>query len=141
MSVLFPLTRLDFYLFLIALLYIFLRSKHWLPEVESIRKLMSTFDDRGGNIAILCAFTAWFFSASMGVFYYAFWLMSQKVLDDKNALIMMCLSWATGSMTGGAFSALLKTLTGSMTVAPPNAAGTGVPQPPNGQPKPEDPKP
>ncbi len=121
------ITHFDVVSLLIFLGYCVLAVLAKLPSVEAIRKLVSTLDDRGGNILVLLALTGWFFATARGLFYHAIGLISNGKIDAKDAVLMFGLTFVTGSAFGGAFAALLKTLTGNMTVAPPNASGTGVP--------------
>jgi len=123
----FTLTRFDVYFIVLLVGFVVLKIFKQLPDVEGFRKLISAADDKGGNILLLAGFSAWFFSVAVGMFYYAYNMIGEKKIDGKDAIMLMGLSFATGTAFGGAFSAMLKTMTGNMTVAPPHASGTGVP--------------
>jgi len=118
--------RQDFYLLFIVLVYVFLALKNKLPSVESVRKIISALDDRGGNIVVLALFSGWFFIAGLHAFYFAIGLISQNKIDAKDAILMMMVTWLTGSAFGGSFGAMLKTLNGQMSVPPPTG-GPPVP--------------
>jgi hypothetical protein len=119
-SILQGITRQDVYVILIVSVYLFLAVSNKLPAVESIRRFISTLDDRGGNIVVLAGFSAWFFTASIRLFYYAISLIANGKIDAKDAILMMALTWVTGSVFGGSFGALLKTLNGQVSTPPPN---------------------
>jgi hypothetical protein len=110
---------------LIVLLFIFatfvaLAYLRRLPEPWVIKHYFSALNDRGGNILVLVLMSAWFFSVSVRIFYYAFELLSKKQLDPDNAILLMAVQFVTSSAFGGSFGALLKTMTGSDS----NARGT-----------------
>lgn len=103
---------------MIVLLFIFLTLvvlavMRRLPEPWMVKHYVSAVNDRGGNIIVLCLMSAWFFSVSVRIFYYAFDLLSQKKLDPDNAILLMAVQFVTSSAFGGSFGALLKTMTGS----------------------------
>jgi hypothetical protein len=91
-----------------------------LPEPWMVKHYFSALNDRGGNILVLVLMSAWFFSVSVRIFYYAFELLGQKKLDPDNAILLMAVQFVTSSAFGGSFGALLKTMTGSDS----NARGT-----------------
>ena len=121
------LSRVDLYFVFMLLTFVVLMVLGKLPTVEGFRKLISAADDKGGNILLLAAFSGWFFSVAIGMFYYVYNMIGEKKIDGKDGVMLMGLGFATGTCFGGAFSAMLKTMTGNMTVAPPHASGTGVP--------------
>ena len=114
------MTRLDFYIIFLVLVYTFLKTINKLPAVESIRRLMSALDDRGGNIAVLVALTVWFFAQAIYMFYFAINMIGANKIDGKDAVLLMGLQFVTGVAFGGSFGALLKTLNGQVSTAPPN---------------------
>src|SRR5665213_3029204 len=123
---LFHLQRIDVYLFLIFAAVMVLAVRGQIPQVETVRKLIATFDDRGGVILLLALFTAWSFATSIRLFYWALGLISSGHLDAKDAVLMMALTWVTGSVWGLFAGALLK----AQTVAPPMAVSSGMPATP-----------
>ena len=114
------INRWDVYIVLVVVVYVFLSIAGKLPAVESIRRFISTLDDRGGNIVVLVIFSGWFFTVSIRLFYYAIGLISENKLDAKDAILMMALTWVTGSVFGGSFGAFLKTLNGAVSTPLPN---------------------
>jgi hypothetical protein len=125
-SILEHISRADVYLFALIAVYVFLSLRNKLPAVESIRRIVSALDDRGGNIVVLAIFSGWFFLAGMHAFYFALNLISQGKIDAKDAILMMFVTWLTGSAFGGSFGAMLKTLNGQISVSPPTG-GAPVP--------------
>jgi hypothetical protein len=113
-------SRWDFYVIFIVAVFVFLTVIDKLPAVESIRRFISTLDDRGGNIVVLVVFSGWFFTVSIRLFYYAIGLIADNKIDAKDAILMMALTWVTGSVFGGSFGALLKTLNGAVSTPLPN---------------------
>jgi hypothetical protein len=114
------MTRWDFYIIFVVLVYTFLKVINKLPAVESIRRLMSALDDRGGNIVVLVALTVWFFAQAIYMFYFAINMIGSGKIDGKDAVLLMGLQFVTGVAFGGSFGALLKTLNGQVSTAPPN---------------------
>jgi len=97
------------------------------PSVGSIRLFVNILDSRGGNILVYLGLTLVFFSAAMRIFYHALALIAAKELDTQNAVMMLALQFITGSCFGGAFSALLKTSTGTDNARATDRAPNGPP--------------
>jgi hypothetical protein len=114
------ISRWDLYIGLGAVLYLVLAIANKLPAVESIRRLMSALDDRGGNIVVLVALTVWFFAQAIYMFYYAINMIGSGKIDGKDAVLLMGLQFVTGVAFGGSFGALLKTLNGQVSTSPPS---------------------
>jgi hypothetical protein len=119
------INRADFYIVLTIATFVYLARKGMLPSTESIRRLTSMLDDRGGNILVLMSMTIWFVAMTGKLFYYSFHEMESGVLKPDNAILLMALNTMSGTFAGTCFGALLKTMSGSMTVAPPNASTAG----------------
>jgi len=83
------------------------------PKMQSMRDFVNLINTRGGNILLLAAFGWYFFNVSMRLFYHTIALMAAKQLDTQNAVALMALQFCTTSAFGGAFGAMLKTMTGS----------------------------
>jgi hypothetical protein len=114
------LTRWDFYFTFLVAVYVLLKMTNNLPAVESIRRLMSALDDRGGNIVVLVALTVWFFAQAIYMFYFAINMIGSGKIDGKDAVLLMGLQFVTGVAFGGSFGALLKTLNGQVSTSPPS---------------------
>jgi len=117
-------TRDMIILMVIFLTFVVLAVMRRLPEPWVIKHYVSALNDRGGNIVVLCMMSAWFFSVSVRIFYYAFQLLSEKKLDPDNAILLMAVQFVTSSAFGGSFGALLKTMTGSDSTARGTDGGT-----------------
>lgn len=99
--------------FILVLCGLVLQLRGKAPKMSSMREFVNLANTRGGNIVVLSVFSIWFFQSSMRLFYYAFDEVAEKRLTVDNALIMMALQFVTGAAFGGAFGAMLKTMTGS----------------------------
>lgn len=87
-----------------------------LPTIATIHGLAEIANTKGGIILLLYAMSFVFFYSGMR---YSYWVMSKSQdgkLTTENALIMATFAFVTGSAFGGAFSAMLKTMTGDSTV-------------------------
>ena len=124
-------SHVDFYIVLFLITILLLVKYDKVPQVESIRRFTSMLDDRGGNILVLLLLTVWFFSKTVSLFYWAFGSMASGYIKADNAILILALNTVSAGAFGTCFGALLKTMNGSMTVAPPNATtGGGTPIPP-----------
>lgn len=83
------------------------------PTMSSMREFVNLTNTRGGNIFILGAFSVWFFSAAMRLFYHAFAMLAAKSLTADDAILLMGLQFVTGGAFGASFGSMLKTMTGS----------------------------
>lgn len=99
--------------FTIAMIYFVLAMRGKLPSVYSFKHALSALNDKAGNILILAGFAIYFFVTGMKVFYYGFNLIAEGKMEPSNAIFLMCVQWVTGVAFGGAFGALLKSMTGS----------------------------
>lgn len=100
-----------FWAMLLSLLLLLLSRR--LPAMESFERLVHLLDSRGGNIALLSVLTWMFFLSGMRLIYRLLEMVSNKTLTPENAIAQVGLVFVTGTAFGGAFGALLKTLTGT----------------------------
>jgi hypothetical protein len=108
--------------------WLFLLMTRRAPEIGVIRDFVNIVNSRGGNIVVLGLFSAYFFQATMRLFYYAFELLQAGQLKDNNAILLMALQFCTTSAFAGSFGAMLKTMTGSdmmQRITDPNSNGNG----------------
>lgn len=107
--------------------YLYLSKTGRLPNVESIRKLTSMLDDKGGNILVLGLLTVFFFEVAIKLFYYSFHLMDEADghIRADNAILLMALNMASTGAFSTVMGALLTTMKGAMTVPPPDATTSG----------------
>ena len=82
------------------------------PPMEDIASLSNVLNSRGGNILVLIILSILFFQVGMKFMYYLMDLIVQNKLSPDNAMAMLGIQWCTGAAFGGAFGALLKTMTG-----------------------------
>lgn len=96
----------------LILLLAVMQWKQKLPSVSSLQDVTSIVNSRGGNILWLGFFALLFFGVSV---WFGFWVIN-KITDGKlatdNAVMSILVSWLTGTAFGGAFGAMLKTMTG-----------------------------
>lgn len=83
-----------------------------LPSPQAFQDIASVVNSRGGNIIVLGAFSVLFFWTSIR---FVYWVL-QKQIDGKVstelALGTAAFSWLTGSAFGGAFTSMVKAMTG-----------------------------
>jgi len=93
-----------------VVVWLFLKALKSEPEVHSMKMFVNLTNSRGGNILVCLFLTIYFFAASMRLFYHALDLIVNNKLDPTSAVLMMALQFVTGTAFGGAFGALLKTM-------------------------------
>lgn len=126
----FSINPIHVYAMIGLLTFLYLVKTDKLPTPEALRKMISMLDDRGGNILVLGLFAAWFFVVTVKLFYHAFAVMQDGVIKADNAILLMALNTVSSGAFGTCFGALLKTMSGAMTVPPPQAtspAGGQIP--------------
>lgn len=119
------ITHFDFYVVITIVTFIYCAKRGLLPSTEAVRRLTSMLDDRGGNILVLVVLTSWFVVMTVKMFYFAIDQIANKHVTADNAILLMALNTIASGFAGTCFGALLKTMSGSMTVAPPNASTSG----------------
>ncbi len=102
-----------------------------LPAVSSVRDFVNIWNSRGGNILMLIYLTVYALRVSMRLIYHFVDLISEGKLDEKSAIMMVAVSFVTGSVFGLFSGALIKTMTGTeggMPVPPvgPNGSQTST---------------
>jgi hypothetical protein len=115
-----------------------------LPGMAAFKDFTDTINSAGGHILILTLFSVYFFKAAMLFFYHVLGL-PDELLTKQNAVIMTAIAFLTGTAFGGAWAALLKTMTGGKTNGPPappivEVASTAAPSFPAAVPGPDAPK-
>ena len=89
-----------------------------LPSVNSIQSLAQVVNTKGGNILVLGAMSMVFFYAAIHLIYWTIERMMEGKLKPENAVIMMGLTFVTGTAFGGAFSSMLKAMSGEPSESP-----------------------
>jgi hypothetical protein len=87
-----------------------------LPTTEGVQDFASMLNSKGGNILILGTFSLFFFITGMRMVY---WCLEQNIegkLSADNAVMMMGITFVTGSCFGGSFSSMLKVMSGESPV-------------------------
>lgn len=121
------INRVDVWILFVIIFILYLAKIGRLPSVESMRRFTAMLDDRGGNILVLALFTVWFVSVTIKMFYSALGMIGNNYIRADNAILLMALNTISSGFAGTCFGALIKTMSGAMTVAPPNAStGGGV---------------
>lgn len=123
-SLIYWLAALVVWLTLVVLLW-----ANKLPSVQSIQDIAAIVNSRGGNIIWLGGFSALFFWIAMRFFYFVIDKLIEGKLSADNAVAMMGITFLTGSAFGGAFSSMLKAMSGENSRAraadQPNGDGGG----------------
>lgn len=131
----------------LILLLLLMQWKNKLPSSDSVNKFFGALDSRGGNILILGSFSFYFFRHAIYLFYNLFSLERGGYIKQDDAFALMSLQFVTATAFGGAFGAMLKTMTGDtpqIKINPPEAtivpaAVVNEPQKPATESKPENP--
>lgn len=98
------------YVFVFLAVWVGLQLANRLPTVQGVKHLISTLNDRGGNILVLFVMSMIFFYEGLRLIYYAVSMIKGGQIDSTNAIILQGLQWITGAAFGGAFGAMLKTM-------------------------------
>ena len=91
-----------------------------LPSIKTISDLSATLNSRGGNILVLGSMAVFFFMIAVRFTYYVMSLSINGKLDASDSIAMAAFTWITGSAFGGAFTSMVKAMTGE---DPPNKNG------------------
>jgi len=83
-----------------------------LPSIETLGKLFSLVNTKGGNITILFVCSILGAGISLRLFYYLIQLSVDGKLQQDNSYALLGLSFMTNTLTGAFIGAMLKTMTG-----------------------------
>jgi len=83
-----------------------------LPSPHTIQDLFTVLNSRSGNIVMLAVASVYFFTQSLRLFYVLMDYSRDGKIGQDNAFALMALQFVTSTAFGGAFGALLKTMTG-----------------------------
>ena len=89
-----------------------------LPTVQGFQEFVSTFNTKAGNIFILGAMSLLFFETAVHMTYWCLDRLSEGKLTVDNAVMMLGLTFVTGSCFGGSFGAMLKVMSGEDVIIP-----------------------
>jgi len=103
----------------ILLVYLVLVFTRRLPTMDSFQKFTDTINSAGGHIIILSLFSGWFFLTAMRFFLHVLGLPDETV-TKHDAIIMTGVGFLTGTAFGGAWGALIKTMSGGKANGTPN---------------------
>jgi hypothetical protein len=104
---------------LLLAVYLFLVLTNKMPTMSSFKDFADTINSAGGHIIILSIFSGWFFTTAMRFFFHVLGL-PDEVITKHDAIIMTGVGFLTGTAFGGAWGALIKTMSGG------KANGTGT---------------
>lgn len=105
--------------------YLILVFTKKMPAMNSFKNFVDTVNSAGGHILLLAIFSIYFFKVAMQFFYNALNL-PDEIITKRDAILMTGIAFVTGTAFGGAWGALLKTMTG--------AKADGMPTPPTAPP-------
>lgn len=93
-------TRFDLLFVMLVFLWILLKSKNLLPDIENIRKFIGLANDRAGFLVLLLALSIYFFNWAMKLFFQA--IAYIEAGQTTQATINMAINFVTTSAFGGA---------------------------------------
>lgn len=97
------------------------------PSIDSFKKTLEVLDSKGGNIAVLALFALLGIFTSIRLMYYILQLSVDGKLQQDNSFALLTVQFMTNTITGGFIGAMLKTMSGSATVAPVTVPTVPVP--------------
>jgi len=107
----------------LLIVYLVMVYTRRLPSMKSFQEFADTINSAGGHIIILSIFSGWFFVSAMRFFFHSFNL-PDEIITKHEALVLNAVSFLTGTAFGGAWGALIKTMSGGK-------ANGGAPPPVN----------
>jgi hypothetical protein len=111
------MTTIDRYDILFVLLgmlivYLTLAWRKSLPSTSGLHDLVDLVNTKGGIIIVLWVTSMIFFGVGMKVLFWSTNRMIEGKISTDNAMVLTCFNWISGSCFGGAFGAMIKTMTG-----------------------------
>ena len=100
-----------------SLLLTILQWKSKLPPVSTVQDLAAAVNSRGGNILVLAFFSVGFFWSALKFTYWIIARASDGKITVENSVAMAAFTWMTGSAFGGAFTSMVKAMTGESSKA------------------------
>ena len=100
---------------LVVAVYLILVFRNKLPGMATFKDFTDTINTAGGHLIILTLFSLYFFRTAMRFFLHVLGL-PDEVVTKNNAIIMTGIAFLTGTAFGGAWAALIKTMTGGKAV-------------------------
>lgn len=97
--------------------------KLW-PSIDTLNALANLMNTKGGNILLLGFLSIFFFLIGIRFIYWTLERMIENKLTVDNAMIMLGVNFVTGTAFGGAFSSMLKTMTGESAPSMPGTKET-----------------
>ena len=88
------------------------------PSMDSLERLANLLNSKGGNILMLAFMSLFFFLIGVRFLYWTVERIIEGKLTADNAVVSLGVSWITGAAFGGAFSSMLKSMTGEATTTP-----------------------
>lgn len=83
-----------------------------LPTIDSLNRLTSVLNARGGNILVLLILVVFFYASAMKFFYWTIERIMEGKLTADNALVATGVTFVTGTAFGMVLSPMLKAMTG-----------------------------
>jgi hypothetical protein len=96
----------------IAAIYLILVFGRKLPSMRTFKDFLDAINSAGGHIFLLSVFSIYFFKVAMQFIYHVLAIQTNSV-SKSDAIIMAGITFVTGTAFGGAWGALLKTMTGA----------------------------
>lgn len=106
-------THVDAVILTTVVIWAVLNYLNLLPDIASVQKLIGIMNDRGGNLVQLLFLTIYFFKWSVWFFIYSMNKVENGNLTKDDTIMIMAITFVTGTAFGGAWGAFLKTMTGT----------------------------
>jgi len=94
-----------------------------LPQMDSIQRLATMLDSKGGNIIVLVGLALYFFHDAQVMYYVVIDKIKDGTITADNGIALNGLMFATGAFSGVS-GALLKVMSGSEPAPPPGTTKT-----------------
>lgn len=109
--------------------FILLLLKNKLPSVDGLKEVVDILNSRGGNILILAYASIYFFNKAFASMQLMMQMVAAGTLKPDNVFAHTTSQFLTSVAFGGAFGALLKTMTGEPNQKNGNGGGSPPPSP------------
>lgn len=95
----------------VIVIYLLLVFRNKMPSMGAFKEFVDAINTAGGHIFLLSLFSLYFFRTAMRFFFHVLSLPDEEITKHE-AIIMTGIGFLTGTAFGGAWGALIKTMSG-----------------------------